>query len=116
MIRSLPTYWFNVTGKTQRPAMTLDSGGGQIWTYADNVTSLAMRINTPSGGQLGTQNRIDGMLVLKIFLPGGTDIVARDRIIYNARTFDVKAIRNPDEFSAFLTIDAVEVLSTAVVV
>jgi len=113
-MNSIPAYWFNATGKTQRLTVSRDSGGGVINTYADYLTSVAMRFNVPSGNQQAGRARIDGVKTVKIFISGAPDIVANDRIVYSARVFDIKAVRNVDEAGVFLTIDAVEVQPSAV--
>jgi head-tail adaptor len=117
MIRSLPAYWFNVTGSTQRAIPSVDSGGGPVSTWATNIASLPMRFNVPSGALDIEHTRFNSELIVKIFVNGNPvpDITDKDRIIYGSRVFDIKAIRNVDESGVFLTIDAVEVLPSAVV-
>lgn len=109
MITALPSWWFNATAKTQRPAVTQDSGGGVIQTYSDNLTGLSVRFNVDSGGQQSSSERINGVRNFKVYVSGAPDITDNDILVYNGRKFDINATRNVDELGVYTILDVVEV-------
>lgn len=114
MIRRLPPYWFNKSGKTQRRTVTRDSGGGPIITYADNLTGLRMRFNAKGGTERGSRGRMNTNNSDVVYVNGAPDIVTTDRIVFDSRVFDVTNKQNPDEVGAFLRLEVAEVMPSGV--
>lgn len=105
---TIPYRWFNEIGKTQRPSITQDSGGGVVNTYADYLANVPMRLNIPKGGWAIVKARETGFLTVKFYLPTNPvpDIRPKDRIVLNSTVYDVSAIRNPDLAGGYLILDA----------
>lgn len=110
----LPDYWFSATGTTQRRAVGQDSGGGVVVTYTDYLTGLPMRIVPKRGGERGGQRRLTSENPTTIYVGGSPDILATDRIVFNAKVYDVQSVSNPDEQGAYLILDCELVLPAGV--
>jgi hypothetical protein len=77
---------------TVRRATVTSGSGGVVLTWADYLTGVACRVSPLAnqatealGGTAGTT----AVASWAITLPAGTDVTVKDRIVVNARTFEV---------------------------
>lgn len=113
MMNSLPDYWFDQTAKTQRPTVSLDSGGGVIASYTDNIASIACRLVVGGGGENG-RDRLSTQNPYRVYFSGKPDITAKDRIVFSSRVLDIQTVNNFDEAGVYTRCDCTEVLPSGV--
>ena len=115
MMRQLPRYWFNQTGKTQRATNTV-TAGSVATTYADNLTNLPMRLVAKGGSERVGSAIGHDVNNYTIYVNGNPapDIIATDRVVFSARVFDIVQVNNPDESGAFLQLTCNEVMPSGV--
>lgn len=108
MIRRLPPYWFNKTGKTQR-GTTTTTNGSVATVYTDYLASIRLRFNPKGGAEHEGAGRLTTFSNYIIYVNGAPDITATDRIIFDNSVFDVLNVNNVDEAGAYLKIEAAQV-------
>lgn len=107
------THLFVHTAKTQRATVSKDSGGGEILTWADNLTGVKGRFNAMGGLEYIGKGRIVTDGKSKFYTAPNQDITQKDRLIYNARTFDIVNITDFDELGIYVRLEMDEVLPSA---
>ncbi len=113
MLTSLPDYWFNLTGKTQRRTVTTTNGSVAV-SYADNLTNLAARLVVGGGGETTSAARLESESPYKLYFQGAPDILTTDRFVYSNRVFDITNVNNFDEAAVYTRCDAAEVQPSGV--
>ncbi len=77
---------------TVRRATVTSGSGGVVLTWADYLTGVACRVSpiaTGASESLGAAAGTAAVSNWAITLPAGTDITVKDRVVVNARTFEV---------------------------
>lgn len=75
----------------QRPARVDDGAGGQTETWSTVATvggRLSVETRQVREGQAGGKQT--ALAYYRVTLPAGTDVLARDRLVIGARTFEVQ--------------------------
>jgi len=89
-----------VACSTTRPTTTQDDGGSIIETYATSIAALTVYIQRSSP----TERVVNGALRMVTPTTGyalpGADILARDRLVSGANTWEITGIVTPDELAS----------------
>lgn len=71
------------------------SGDGTSTTYSDHLTGVACRVSplaSSASEALGGQGAMTAVAQWTVWLPAGTDVTVRDRIVVGLRTFEVARV------------------------
>ena len=82
---------------------TVDAGGGVITTSATGVAATAF-IQPKSGAESVRYGRENNRDFFIMYFDPGVTITAGSRVVYGTRTFDVQAVRRPDERTSSQTL------------
>ncbi len=96
-----------VSVSTQRATSSLDIDNGVVTTYANNLSGIEASLQYDSGSEVNSQFSTNYIQYANFYIKLPADIVSTDRIIYNNRVFDIKAVLN--RFEEFIKVIAVEV-------
>ncbi len=85
----------SVTVKT-RTAEAVDAVGARLDTYGTSTihTAFVQVSDGSSAVEAGSQRKV---AVATVYFEAGTAVTTDDQIVFDSRTFDVFAVRNPDE-------------------
>jgi len=97
----------NKTMTTQRRTVSVSDIGSDTETWADHLTGIACRVQPVSGSERFSLERYNTRITHVIYCRV-VDVTETDRVIFDSRTFEVRAVRNIDEQDSFLTILAEE--------
>ena len=91
----------------QRKIETPDGGGGSVVVWSDVVT-LWCKIKPVSGSERLQSMRLESDITQRIYTRYRDDFTAADRINYNGRLMQIKAIINIEEKDQWLEVYATE--------
>jgi len=92
------TSMLNITVTTQRPTLAVDAYGGSTQTFANHLTGLAFKLDELSAQESILNSRESQTITARGWAVGDADILAKDIILYDSRTFrvvGVRKVRNP---------------------
>lgn len=91
----------------ERESQVQDNVGGYSSSWSTLSQPFAF-IKPMSGNERFWANRLESNLTHRIFLRYITDITTKDRIIYDGREFQIRAIINVEERDKWLELHCVE--------
>lgn len=92
----------------ERAVKTPDGAGGSTNVWAPVVSSLRSYIKPISGGERFNAMRLEADTTHRIFIRYRTDILTSDRVNYNGRLMQIRAILNLEERNKWIEIFADE--------
>lgn len=93
-LRTLSDQFLPDTCTIQRGTDT-SSGDGTSTSWSDLATGVACRVSplaSSASEALGADQSLQAVAQWTIWLPAGTDVTVRDRIVYSGRTFEVARV------------------------
>lgn len=107
----------SVTVTIERATRAVDAANTPTETWGAHLSITAV-VQVRGGSEALIYGAERGQRFATIYTGPGQDITAGDRVVIGTRTFDITAVRTPDELSssddlAYMIIEAVEVLGIA---
>lgn len=93
-LRSLSNQFLPDVCAIQRYTETA-TGDGTSQTWSDLATGVSCRVSPLASGAseaLGADASLRAVAQWTIWLPAGTDVTVRDRVVYQGRTFEVARV------------------------
>lgn len=93
-LRSLSNQYLPDVCSVQRYTETI-TGDGTSTIWADHLTGVACRVSplaSSASEALGADQSLQAVAQWTIWVPAGTDVTVRDRVIYDSRTFEVARV------------------------
>lgn len=93
-LRSLSNQFLPDTCTVQRYTET-STGDGTSQSWTDHLTGVACRVSPLASGAaeaLGADASLRAVAQWTVWLPAGTDVTVRDRIVYQTRVFEVARV------------------------
>ena len=87
-------------GTIQRATFANDNSASPVATWADHLQDIPVKVNLSSGSEGERYGRENGRDFGSAFVEAGQDITHKDRLVWNERTFDIQAVRTPDELTS----------------
>mgnify|MGYP003658961065 FL=1 len=91
----------------ERLTLSTDGAGGNTQAWATNKNLKAF-IKPMSGGEYLHSQRLEARLSHRIYIRYTTDILNTDRVSYNGRYFQIRAIINIEESNKWLELHCEE--------
>lgn len=89
---STPTHLLIHSVDISRPTTSTGSAGGTKPTYASLSTGVKARVQPMSANENERYGGERTRRMIRVFLPGTTDITEKDRITYGSRVFNVTEV------------------------
>ena len=93
-----PTHLMDQTISVTRSTATVDAGGFPITTYTAHLSSVKARVVPVSGSENVRSGRPATMQTFSVYVSGGQDITAADRITWGSST--LRIIEPPVDFGS----------------
>lgn len=93
--------------KIQRPSLQSDGGGGGVLTFADYAEMRAF-VKPTTGSERLYSMRLEANTTHRIFIRYRDDLTTTDRINFNGRLMQIRALINLEERNRFIEIYADE--------
>ena len=91
----------------ERLTLTPDGIGGNAETWVVNK-SLKAYIKPTSGSETLHSQRLEARLTHKVYIRYVTDIINTDRVVFNGRNFQIRAIINIEERNKWIELSCEE--------
>lgn len=84
-----PTHLFTHTVDIQRPTFPVGTAGGRAPSYAAHLAAVPARVQPQPGSEFDDAGRQHSTIRATVFVGGGLDIKASDRLVWGVRKFDI---------------------------
>jgi SPP1 family predicted phage head-tail adaptor len=99
---------FNNTFTPQTVTRTTDSVGGYTEAWTDG-TAFRGRMRPLSNSERTSSDKVTVFATHRLYCDASVTLTEADRVTFDSRTFEVRAVRNPSESNHHLEIDLLEV-------
>jgi hypothetical protein len=100
------------TCQISRKTPASDGMGGQTWAWSTVATTTCFVTSVvETDTETIDQSRLELLNRWLIYLPAGTDVTARDRILALGKTYEVTSVNAPETIQITTVVEAMLVLS-----
>jgi len=83
----------NITVDTERPTISIDAYGMPVETFVSSLSSAAFKLDELSARESVLNSRESQTITARGWFVAGADVLPKDTILYDSRTFRVVGVR-----------------------